>query len=322
MADSAFMNSYLAHICTGYSFSTVLKRGFAVLCFLLVLVSMLSEAEASSRQNLKANQHYIEGVIQYAFEKDAISAGLPKSVIKQMTDIFAWDIDFAKDVERYDQFRVIYEVDPTETPFIIAAQIVVQGQTYSTVRYTTHKGKPSYYTPEGYSTKKAFLRMPVEYARISSRFDPYRRHPILNKIRAHKGVDYAARQGTPVRATGDGRITWMDRKGGYGNAVIIDHGDKITTLYAHLSHFNSNLKNGAHVKQGQVIGYIGMTGLATGPHLHYEFRIADIHKDPLNVKLEHTYPIHVRERLRFRTEANQKLALLSLYAMRFASSEE
>ena len=163
--------------------------------------------------------------------------------------------------------------------------------------------------------------MPVEYARISSRFNPYRRHPILNKIRAHKGVDYAAKLGTPVRATGDGRIIWMERKGGYGNAVIIDHGDRITTLYAHLSKFNSNLKKDSRVKQGQVIGYIGMTGLATGPHLHYEFRVADTHKDPLSVKLEHTYPIDVRERLRFRSEANQKLALLSLYAMRFASRE-
>ena len=319
MADRAFMTLNGTH---QTAFDLLCRLFLALLClFTLCFTASTSQASEGFRQNLKANQAYLEGQIKTSFAKDGQLAGLPKAIVDQMIDMFAWDIDFAKDIQAYDRFRVIYQDDPINKPYVIAAQLVVQKRTFTSVRYVTQQGVASYYTPEGFSTRKAFLRMPVEYARISSRFNPNRRHPILNTIRAHKGVDYAARKGTPVRATGDGRVTWAERKGGYGNTVIIDHGDQITTLYAHLSRFSTSLKKGSRVKQGQIIGYIGMTGLATGPHLHYEFRIAQEHQDPLSVELEHTYPIHVRERLRFRNEANQKLALLSLYAMRFASRD-
>lgn len=232
---------------------------------------------------------YAQASIGSSFYLDAKRQNLPDRLTMKLVDIFAWDIDFAQDIRRGDQFTVIYEkhvVDGKEIDDgeILAAEFINRGKIYRSVRYRSEKGDVRYYTPDGKSMRKAFLRSPVDFARISSRFNLKRKHPVLNKIRAHKGVDYAAKTGTPVRATGDGKITFRGRKGGYGNVVIVQHDKRNSTLYAHLSRFNGTAKLGGRIRQGQVIGYVGRTGLATGPHLHYEFRVNGIHKDPLKIK--------------------------------------
>jgi murein DD-endopeptidase MepM/ murein hydrolase activator NlpD len=182
---------------------------------------------------------------------------------------------------------------------ILSARFTNRGKTYTAVRYTNKQGNSSYYNANGESMRKAFIRTPVDFARISSRFSNGRRHPILNKIRAHKGVDYAAPRGTPIKAAGDGRISLAGRHGGYGNAVIIQHGQRYRTLYAHMQGFAKGVRTGSNVKQGQIIGYIGTTGLSTGPHLHYEFQVNGVHVDPLSQKLPMSDPIANSEKSRF-----------------------
>ncbi len=236
------------------------------------------------------------GVIHSSLFMDGKNAGLPDKTIMELANIFAWDIDFALSLREGDQFTVVYEklfVDNQESGIgdIVSAEFVNRGKTYTAVRFKDPDGNVNYYTPDGKSLRKAFLRTPVDFARISSHFNLRRKHPVLNRIRAHKGVDYAARTGTPVKTTGDGKITFRGRKRGYGRVVIVQHGQKYTTLYAHLSAFKKGQRVGKHVKQGQVIGYVGMSGLATGPHLHYEFRVNGRHRNPLTVKLPHATPV-------------------------------
>lgn len=217
-------------------------------------------------------------------------AGLSDNLIMQLVSIYGWDIDFALDIREGDSFTVIYEeqykngVKVTDGP-IIAAEFVNRGTPLRAVRYTHADGHHDYYADNGDAMRKAFLRTPVELARISSRFNLKRKHPILNKIRAHKGVDYAASTGTPIKATGDGVVALAGKKGGYGKTVILKHGGKYSTLYAHLHKYASGVRTGKRVKQGQIIGYVGKSGLATGPHLHYEFRVNGVHRNPLTVKL-------------------------------------
>ena len=239
---------------------------------------------------------YAHGVIKNSLYVDAKKAGLSNKLIMQLANIFAWDIDFALSLRVGDQFTIIYNKillngELFDTGKILAAEFENRGISHQALLYATPGGRSEYYSPEGKSLRKAFLRSPVDFARISSRFNLRRRHPILNRIRAHKGVDYAAGTGTPVRATGDGKIVYRGRKGGYGRTVIIRHAEKYSTLYAHLSRYNSKRKTGARVKQGQIIGYVGKSGLATGPHLHYEFRVNGIHKNPLTIKLGKSKPL-------------------------------
>ena len=227
---------------------------------------------------------------------DGLEAGLSKELILQLTDIFAWDIDFATNLHPGDQFTVVYGkkiVDGKETDSdeIIATEFINQGLSHTAVRYINESGIASYYTPDGQSLQRAFLSAPVDFIKISSPFDTHRKHPILNRIRAHKGIDYAARTGTPVKTTGDGIVTFSGRKGAYGQVVIIQHNDHYETLYAHMSDFKKGLTVGNHVKQGDVIGYVGQTGLATGPHLHYEFHVDGLYRDPETVKIPHSMPI-------------------------------
>jgi murein DD-endopeptidase MepM/ murein hydrolase activator NlpD len=217
-------------------------------------------------------------------------ANLNDKLIMSLADIFAYDIDFAMDINPNDRFKVLYEEYYAEgkkvgTGHILRAEFNTRDKTYQAIRYTDKNGKTAYYTPDGHSLHKSFTRNPVEHTRISSHFNLQRRHPILHKIRAHRGVDYAAPRGTPIRAVGDGRITFLGKKGGYGNVIELQHGPKYSTLYGHMQRFASNLRDGQTVKQGQVIGYVGSSGLATGPHLHYEFRINGVHKNPLTVAL-------------------------------------
>ncbi|MNQ20342.1 Murein DD-endopeptidase MepM [compost metagenome] len=176
------------------------------------------------------------------------------------------------------------------------------------MRHTDRQGNSTYYRADGSSMRKAFIRTPVDFARISSRFTNARRHPVLNKIRAHKGVDYAARPGTPIKATGDGKIILAGRKGGYGNTVVIQHGQRYRTLYAHMKGFAKGIRNGSQVTQGQIIGYVGTTGLSTGPHLHYEFQVNGTHVDPLSQKLPMADPIAGAERKRFLQQSQPLLA--------------
>ena len=227
---------------------------------------------------------------------DGLEADLSKELILQLTEIFAWDIDFATNLRPGDQFTVVYgkkmiNGEETDTDEIIAAEFINQGSSYTAVRYVDESGVASYYTPDGQSMQRAFLSAPVDFIKISSPFDTHRKHPILNRIRAHKGIDYAARTGTPVKTTGDGTVTFCGRNGAYGQVVIIEHNDHYETLYAHMSGFKKGLTVGSHVKQGDVIGYVGQTGLATGPHLHYEFHVDGIYRDPETVKIPHSMPI-------------------------------
>jgi murein DD-endopeptidase MepM/ murein hydrolase activator NlpD len=255
-----------------------------------------------------------QGTIRSTLAAAARSANLSNDVMEQLTQIFAWDIDFATDLNNGDRFTVVYEKGGYgSSDEIVSAEFVNQGRTHKAVRYIDPSGSVGYYTPEGLAMQKSFLSTPVDYARISSHFDLHRRHPVLNRIRAHKGVDYAARTGTPVKATGNGEITFVGRKGGYGQVVIISHGDHYETLYAHLSDFKNGLQNGSHVRQGEVIGYVGQTGLATGPHLHYEFRVDGEHRNPLTVtaQLSRSLPTNSGSMSDFKLQAQRSLAQLN-----------
>jgi murein DD-endopeptidase MepM/ murein hydrolase activator NlpD len=252
----------------------------------------------------QVQQAYTHGVIRSSLFLSAKRAGLSHGLTMDLANIFGYDIDFAMDIREGDEFELIYEkkvIDGKQVGSgnILSARFTNRGKTYTAIRYTNKQGSTSYYSAEGESMRKAFIRTPVDFARISSRFSTGRKHPILNKIRAHKGVDYAAPHGTPIKAAGDGRVTLAGRHGGYGNTVIIQHGQRYRTLYAHMQGFAKGVRNGANVKQGQIIGYIGTTGLSTGPHLHYEFQVNGVHVDPLSQKLPMADPIASSEKATF-----------------------
>lgn len=215
-------------------------------------------------------------------------ADIPANVIMSMADIFGGVIDFLLDPRQGDEFSIIYEEKHFEgqlvgTGDILAVQFVNQGREHAALRYETLAGETSFFSPDGESMRKAFLKNPLDVFRISSNFNPNRMHPILNTIRAHRGTDYAAPTGTPVRATADGTVTWASRNGSYGKLVVIEHHGSFETKYAHLNDYAEGIKKGTRVRQGQIIGYVGATGGATGPHLHYEFLIGGVHKDPRTI---------------------------------------
>lgn len=245
-------------------------------------------------------------------------AGLSDAVIMNLASIFAWDVDFVLDIREGDTFSVVYNeywVDGKKIKDgeIIAAEFINQGRTLRAVRFALD-GRESYFSDSGRSMRKAFLRSPVNFSRISSRFNLSRKHPILNKIRAHKGVDYAAPHGTPIKATGDGRIEFAGTKGGYGKTIVLRHGSQYETLYAHLSRFARGVRAGERVTQGQTIGYVGQSGLATGPHLHYEFHVNGAHRDPLKVAFPSAAPIPAEHLDAFEAAAAPLLAQLDSLA--------
>jgi murein DD-endopeptidase MepM/ murein hydrolase activator NlpD len=226
-------------------------------------------------------------------------AGLSDGLIMQLADIFGWDIDFALDIRAGDRFAVVYEEmyrkgEKVRDGGIVAAEFVSKGRSYRAVAFTDADGHREFYSPDGKSMRKAFLRSPVDFRRISSGFNPNRLHPKLGVRRPHRGVDYAAATGTPIRAAGDGKIAHLGWKGGYGRTVVIQHGSKYSTLYAHMSAYGKGLRAGSRVRQGQVIGYVGSSGLATGPHLHYEFLVDGVHRNPVTVPLPEAQPIAKR----------------------------
>jgi len=253
-------------------------------------------------------------VIDSSLFMAAQKAGIPGSLTMELANIFNFDIDFMLDLKKGDSFSIIYEEyyangEKISYGDILAAEFTNNGTVYRAVRYTDENGNTSYYTPEGHNMRKAFLRTPVDFTRISSGFG-LRMHPILNRMRNHDGVDYAAPSGTPIKAAGDGRIVFIGRKGGYGNTILIRHDSKYSTLYGHIKQFKRGLKKGSWVKQGDVIGFVGMTGLATGPHLHYEFRINGVHRNPLTVKFPESKPITMAELTNFKLNTQGYLTLL------------
>ena len=259
------------------------------------------------------------GVIDTSLFEAGQHAGLSDSLIMRMAEIFGWDVDFALDIRAGDRFALVFEEQFKdgqkigEGP-IIAAEFTNRGRRIRAVRYVDPTGRADYFTPDGLSMRKAFLRSPVNFTRISSRFSFSRKHPILHKMRAHRGVDYAAPRGTAVKASGDGRVVSAGRNGGYGRTVVLRHGSVYTTLYAHLSRISKGIRPGKRVEQGQTIGYVGSTGLATGPHLHYEFRVRGVHRDPLSVKLPRADSLAEEYMDDFREEAKPLLAKLDLTA--------
>lgn len=255
------------------------------------------------------------GTIHSSLFESANAVGLQDATVFKLARIFGWDIDFVLDLRSGDEFVVSYERifqngQLVQDGEILAARFINQGRTYEAVRYQGADGTARYYTPAGRSMEKAFLRAPLEFTRVSSVFSTARFHPILNRIRAHEGTDYAAPIGTPVRAAGSGRISFRGWAGGYGNEVQIDHGSGIVTLYGHLSRFAPQTRVGAHVSQGDTIAYVGMTGLATGPHLHYEYRLNGRFQDPQKVKLPDATPIDAALRPAFLQQTSPLLAAL------------
>jgi murein DD-endopeptidase MepM/ murein hydrolase activator NlpD len=247
--------------------------------------------------------------IRYSLFGATDAAGIPDSVATGLADIFGGDIDFHRDLRKGDRFSVVFESishqgKMVRTGRILAAEFVNNGKAYSALWFETTPGQGGYYTVEGKNIRKAFLRSPLEFSRVTSGFTSARFHPVLQKWRAHKGTDYGAPVGTRVKATGDGIVDFVGTQGGYGKVVILRHQGRYTTLYGHLSGFASGLKKGSRVGQGDVIAYVGATGLASGPHLHYEFRINDVHQNPLSVALPTAPPLAPELVTKFR-EATQ-----------------
>ncbi len=244
------------------------------------------------------------GEIKDSFYKSAKDVGIPDSIIMDFAYIFGWDIDFIFDVRKGDKFSVIYETEFSEGEKISSGDIVFAEFTNREKKYIAQRffddvqGK-QYFNENGENVKKAFLRAPLDFAYISSHFNPIRMHPILHKIKAHNGVDYAAKRNTPVKASGDGVISFIGRQSGYGRTVEIKHGGNIKTLYAHLERFNTKLKVGSKVKQGEIIAFVGDSGQATGPHLHFEFWQGEIRSDPVKVKLPSAKPVNNAQRNEF-----------------------
>ncbi len=254
------------------------------------------------------------GVIDSSFYLAGLKNEIPESVIMDLAYIFGWDIDFVFDIRSGDRFKILYEtpyVDgmQIENGSILIAEFYNQNNLYTAVRYQGRNKKWEYFNMDGKSLEKAFLRAPLDFAYVSSHFNPNRRHPILNTIRAHNGVDYAARRGTPIRATGEGVIQSVGWKSGYGRTIIIRHGGEITTLYAHLEKYHPTISKGVKVSQGQTIGYVGDSGLATAPHLHYEFRIGDKRTDPLKVALPSASPIDPSQINKFKMQRNNYMEI-------------
>jgi len=276
-----------------------------------------AEFKAIERQLSLAPQRQMKsGEIRSSLFAATDAAGVSDNVATQLADIFAGDIDFHRDLRRGDKFTVIYEMYYHEGRAIksgrlLAAEFVNQGRNYRAVWFQDAEGKGGYYTPEGKNLRKAFLRSPLEFSRISSGF-AMRFHPILRDWRAHKGIDYAAPAGTHVKATADGTVELIGRQGGYGNIITLKHQGRFSTSYAHLSSFARGLRKGTRVQQGDVIGYVGRTGWATGPHLHYEFRVNNEVRNPLTVALPAALPVPAQQLAAFGSVAGPLAAELNL----------
>jgi len=252
--------------------------------------------EDKSPLNIETHIKMKSGVIRSSLFAATDGANVPDSVATQIAEIFASDIDFNRDLRKKDHFKVAYELHYSNGEVIgvgrvLAAEFINKGKTYQAVYFEANDKEKGYYTPDGKNLRRAFLRSPLKFSRISSGFTRSRFHPVLKKWRSHKGVDYAARKGTPVRATANGTVAVSTRNRGYGKYIILKHRGRYSTVYAHLSRFAKGLRKGKRVNQGDIIGYVGSTGLATGPHLHYEFRVKGIQRNPLRVVMPAAIPL-------------------------------
>jgi len=266
---------------------------------------------------IKLKRRTVSGMIDRTLFEAGDDAGLSHAMILKLAYIFGWDIDFALEIRKGDRFKLIWDEHWIEGQHakdgpILAAEFINQGRTYQALRYVGKDGRADYYTPDGEYLRKQFLRTPVDFTRISSHFNPRRLHPVLKRVRPHRGVDYAAPTGTPVYAAGDGTVIHRGWKGGYGRAIFIRHGTRYTTVYAHLSRYARGLRVGSKVTQGQVIGRVGRSGMATGPHLHYEFRVDGIHRNPVKVKLPPLRPLRYVEQADFRQQTWPMLVALRM----------
>ena len=246
------------------------------------------------------------GIIKTSFYESALDAEIPDSVIMDFAYIFGWDVDFVFDIREGDSFFLVYETafsngEKIENGDIVVAKFINNGNVYKANRFFTSVNKKEFFDDSGNNLQKAFLRAPLDFAYISSHFNPKRMHPVLHTIRAHNGTDYAAKRGSPVRTTGNGTIKYSGRRNGCGNEIVIQHTNDYSTRYCHLDKFHSGIKKGKKVIQGETIGYVGSTGLATGPHLHYEFKIGNKHIDPVKLKLPSAEPISINLRSDFDT---------------------
>ncbi len=265
---------------------------------------------------------HAEGTIDSSLFLAARDAGVSDKLIMNLAGIFAWDIDFVLDIRQGDAFVVVYEEiwqdgQRLRDGDVLAAEFSNRGEVYRAVRFVDDDDNVGHYTPEGINMRKAFIRAPIAITpRVTSNFNPRRLHPVHKKVRPHRGVDYGAPTGTPIKAAGDGKVIFRGRKGGYGNTVILQHGGNITTLYAHMSKFNRKAKMGSRVKQGQVIGYVGATGTATAAHLHYEYRVNGVHQNPRTVKLPKADPIPSRYREAFLASVEPLISRLDAVSRR------
>ncbi|MFL1456212.1 OapA family protein [Marinobacter sp. GN3S48] len=265
----------------------------------------------------EARPAFASGVIDGSLYVAAREAGMSDRLAMEMAGIFGWDIDFVYDVRKGDRFEVVYEElyldgEKFDTGRILSARFINRGEDNVALLYTDSNGDSDYYAPDGSSMRKAFLRTPIN-ARVSSPFNMQRRHPILDVVRPHEGTDYAAPPGTPIKAAGNGRVHFAGWKGGYGRTVILSHGDNITTLYAHMSRLGKGIRNGSRVKQGETIGYVGSSGMVTGPHLHYEFRKNGAPRNSRTVDLPDAKPVPKSEMARFSQFAEQRVAQFEVY---------
>ena len=266
-----------------------------------ILIEINDEISISKlKKNTQTIESFGTGLISTSFYVDALKQGIPDSIIMDFAYIFGWDVDFIFDVRKGDQFSVIFETEYSEgekidSGDIIYAEFINNNERYVAQRFIDKAQGKQYFNEKGENVKKAFLRAPLDFAYISSHFNPNRMHPILHKIKAHNGVDYAAKRNTPVQASGDGVISYVGYKGGYGRTVEIKHGGNIKTLYAHLEKFNKRSQVGSKVKQGEIIAYVGDSGRATGPHLHFEFWQGTKRTDPVKVQLPSAKPVNPDE---------------------------
>jgi len=266
---------------------------------------------------IEIRKRMAHGVIENSLFESATAAGLSDKLVMNIAGIFAWDVDFVLDIRSGDNYYVQWEEIWQDGEFVTDGEVIVaefnnDGRTHQAIRFIDSAGRTDYFTPEGDSVRKAFLRSPVDF-RVSSSFNPNRRHPVLKTVRPHRGVDYAAPRGTPIKASGDGKVIFRGVKSGYGNVVILQHGGNITTLYAHMSKFASSARTGSRVRQGQTIGYVGKTGLVTGVHLHYEYRLNGVHRNPRTVKLPQADPIAEEYRKQFLAAAGPILEELERF---------
>lgn len=274
----------------------------------------------STLKSRKMSTHtdYLTATVKGSLYASAKRANIPYKLIKQMTDIFNWEMDFIKDIRSGDRFTILYEAFYIEDKLVSIGDIIAvsynnNGKKHQAIRHIDQSGDTEYFTPEGTSLKKAFSRYPVKFSHISSTYSLSRYHPILHYRRPHKGVDLAAPIGTPIYATGDGRVEQIERDSAYGNMVKVSHNKMYASLYAHLLKFQKGLSRGDRVKRGQIIGYVGQTGLADGPHCHYEFHVNHQPKNPSTIALPRSSPIGRREMPSFKAKAATLFAQLKLF---------